>query len=396
MDKGRIKQIMLLSRDEPLRQRLAEAMAGNPTYRLLRSSESLDDAYVLGVQGLLDLLLVDQRLAPSDPLAPVQALHQRLYDVPLVVLADPADADYIRQALLAGARAFLPFEFSRSSLIQTIDDLTRGATGAVRPQYQGRIIAVTSLKGGVGRTMLATNLAVALRQVSQAPVALVDGQLIFGDTEIDLNLNPQHSIADLVDQVSSLEPEVLDEAMVRHASGVHVLAATADQQAAERLKPEHLSAILNALPRQYAWIVVDTGNWQDARLDALLAAADTVLLLTTPEMTSLRAARLFLQMAREDGAAAGKTRLVINRADLVGGIEVKEIERTLGLSAYATLGDDSALVTYSVNRGVPLVLSHENKPLARNVRQLAQKLAAEVAAPVKARGRFPLFRRGGR
>lgn len=369
---------MLLTADDALYQRVAGALAGRPGYHLLARTADPRDAYALGGQGALDLILIDQRLAPQDPQGVVRDLRQRLIDVPLVVLTAPEDADYVRRALLAGARSYLPLQFNPASLVQTVDELAvdrgHGLTGV-----DGRTVAVASLKGGAGRTLIAANLAVALRQLAKAPAALVDGKGAHGDVEINLNLNPQHCIADLVDQVQTLEPEVLNEAMVHHASGVRVLAACRRLQDAERLRPLHLQRILEGLRQQYPWVVVDTGDCLDERLGAILDAANLVLLVTTPEVTSLRAARVLLQSLRAEEYPEEKIRLVVNRADLIGAVPLKEIERNLGLAPFAALADDPALVTLSVNRGVPLVTSHGRKPLARGLMALAQSVANELA-----------------
>ena len=389
------KQVMGLTNEEALHQRVAAALAGKSGYHLLQRTGDPGDAYALGVQGVLDIILLDRRLGGDDALVAVRELKQRLPEVPIVVLADADDADYVRRALLAGARAFLPLQFAPASLIQTVDDLAGSGSAVPGGGPAGRVVVVAGLKGGVGRTLVATNLAVALGQARKKPVVLVDGQLLYGDAEIVLNLSPLHSIADLVEHVDSLEPELLDEALARHASGLRVLAASNDADAIARLQAKHVGRILAGLRRQYAWVVVDTGNWLDDRLDSFLDAADVALLVTTPEMTSLRAARVFLQMAREQSYPQDKIRLVLNRADLLGAIPRREIERSLGMPAFASLSDDSALVTYSINRGVPLVISHARKPLARALTGLAERLVEELA-PVEEEQRGGLFVRRSR
>ncbi len=378
---------------------MAEALAPTAGYHLLQPTADLESVYGLGVQGILHLALVDYRLNPEDPLAPVREMKRRLPEVPVVVFADPSESEYIRRALLAGARAFLPLDFTPPSLTQTLDDLSvELAVGPGKAGPPGRLITVFSLKGGVGRTLIATNLAVALRGVTDGPVALVDGQMAYGDVEIALNLRPQHTIADLMGQLETLEPEVMDAALVRHASGLRVLAAADSATDAERMHPGHLVSILRVLRRQYPWVVVDTGSWLDDRLEPVLEASDTILLVTTPEMTSLRAARIFLQMAREQGYSPEKIRLVVNRADLVGGVPDKEIQRNLGVVPFALLADDSPLVTYSLNRGVPLVESHARKPLARVIRQMAEVFVKEVAPASAGKAKAGMFGglRGGR
>lgn len=394
--------MLAVTGDEALYQRLAAGLGSAPgatavsaAFRLLPICRDPAEAARVAAQEGVDVLLVDSRLQPSDPAALVRALSDRAAGVPIAILADPQNADLIRRALAAGARSFLPITFAPESLQQLVADLT--SVKEARPESSngaaGHVVVVLSLKGGVGRTLLATNLAVALRGATNRPVALVDGQILNGDTEIDLNLRPQHTIADLAGQVDHLDPNLVDEALTQHSSGIRVLAATGSPELAERVGPTHLSRILGALRRTYSWVVVDTGSAADERMDAMLDVADTVLVLTTPEFTALRATRIFLQAARQQDYPQDKLRLVVNRADLLGAVPLKEIERNLDTPVTAQLVDDSALVTFSVNRGVPLVMSHARKPLARSIVSLAQSLIAEVEPAKPPRRGLGLFRR---
>lgn len=393
MDRSHVRQIVVLTQDEALYQRLAAGLAAGQEYRPLQLGRTVEDAYRLAGQGTIDVLLLDARLHTSATPALIRSISERLPGVPLALLSNPLEADLIRQALTAGARSFLPLDFAPSSLVQLIEDLTSrdGAELQAAAGRRGHAIVVFSLKGGVGRTLVAANLAVALRTASNSPVVLVDGQILHGDTEIDLNLRPQHSIADLVSQVDHLEPDLVDSALVQHASGIRVLAACDSAEAAESVQPRHLARILAALRPRYRWIVVDTGNAADDRMDAMLDAADTVLLLTTPEFTALRATRVFLEAAHQQAYPREKMRLVVNRADLLGGVPTKEIERNLGLPVSAKLPDDSPLVTFSINRGVPLVTSHPRKPLARSFAALAADLVAATEPVEAARRKAGLF-----
>jgi len=399
VDRSHGRQIVVLTQDEVLYERLAAGLVAGEDYRLLQLGRTVEDVYRLAGQGTVDVLLLDARLHAGATPALIRSMGERLPGVPLALLANPMETDLIRQALTAGARSFLPLDFAPASLAQLVDDLTR--RGAAEPQggaaKHGHVLVLFSLKGGVGRTLLATNLAVALRAATDSPVVLVDGQILHGDTEIDLNLKPQHCIADLASQVDHLEPDLIDAALVQHASGVRVLAACDSAEQAEAVQPRHLARILAALRLQYRWVVVDTGNTADDRMDAMLDAADTVLLLTTPEFPALRATRLFLEAARQQAYPQEKMRLVVNRADLLGGVPAKEIERNLGLPVSAKLPDDSPLVTLSVNRGVPLVTSHPRKPLARAITGLAAETVAamEPAEATRRRsGPFSLGRGG--
>ncbi len=170
---------MVLTQDEALVQRLAAGLAATPDYRLLPAGRDVSDAQRYSAEGGVHLVLVDWRLQPDDTPALVRSLIERFPGVPVALLADPQDTDLIRRALMAGAKSFLPVEFAPESLVQMVEDLTslNGSRPGSAGGQTGRVVVVFSLKGGVGRTLLATNLAVALRRWTSGAVALVDGQI---------------------------------------------------------------------------------------------------------------------------------------------------------------------------------------------------------------------------
>jgi pilus assembly protein CpaE len=333
-----------------------------------------------------DIVLLDVNMPVLDGIAAAAAIRESRCGSAVIMMSVQDDVQLFRQAMLAGAREFLVKPFSGQDLIQAVrrvyehsDRLPGPAApavpgAAVMPRRDGKIITVFSPKGGVGRTTVAVNLAVALRRVCDATVALVDGSLQFGDVGIMLMMQPQKTIVDLLPHVSSLDPEIFDDLLLRHDTGVRVLLAPARPEMAELITPEIFKRILTKLREAFDYVVVDTfPSFHDTMLGAL-DAADHLIVLFTSEMTAIKNVRNLLDVTHALGYPNEKVLLVVNRADSAGGIGLADVQKALGKTVFAQLSSDYRLATSSLNEGKPFVVTQPRSRLARDVISLAARL----------------------
>src|SRR5439155_18405725 len=163
---------------------------------------------------------------------------------------------------------------------------------------RGRIIRLFSPKGGVGRTTLATNLAVALHQATEKAVVLVDGSLPFGDVAVILNMSPKaKTVADLVGSFETMDSDVLDSVLVSHSTGIKVLLAPPTPETAELITPANMKRTLEVLRETNAFVVVDTWPSYTEMVLTMLDVSDVVLVPMTLEITSLKNVRVFMEIA---------------------------------------------------------------------------------------------------
>ncbi|MBX6771575.1 MAG: response regulator [Chloroflexi bacterium] len=333
-----------------------------------------------------DIVLLDVNMPVLDGIAAAAAIRESRCGSAVIMMSVQDDVQLFRQAMLAGAREFLVKPFSGQDLIQAVrrvyehSDRLPGPVApvvpgaAVMPRRDGKIITVFSPKGGVGRTTVAVNLAVALRRVCDATVALVDGSLQFGDVGIMLMMQPQKTIVDLLPHVSSLDPEIFDDLLLRHDTGVRVLLAPARPEMAELITPEIFKRILTKLREAFDYVVVDTfPSFHDTMLGAL-DAADHLIVLFTSEMTAIKNVRNLLDVTHALGYPNEKVLLVVNRADSAGGIGLADVQKALGKTVFAQLSSDYRLATSSLNEGKPFVVTQPRSRLARDVISLAARL----------------------
>jgi pilus assembly protein CpaE len=304
------------------------------------------------------------------------------------------EADYLRRSMLAGAREFLVKPFSSDELTASIRQVyTREQEKASRlvaaphpgtakasttSGAPGQVVAVFSPKGGVGRTTIAVNLAVAAATELGKRVVLMDGSFQFGDVGVLLNLNPKNkSIADLVPELDSGVLESIDTFVITHSSGVRVLLAPPSPETAELLTPAGIKKVIEALRSTSDLVIVDCSAFFNDTTLAILDAADVILTLLTLEITSIKNMRLFLEVADQLGYETGKVVLVMNRADSTLGIRISDVEHSIGRKVDHSIVSDGRSVVYALNRGVPFFLSNREAQVSQDVLSLATAVVGE-------------------
>ncbi len=332
-----------------------------------------------------DIALVDINMPDMDGITATEKILSQVPGTQVIIMSVQGEQDYLRRAMLAGASDFLVKPFSGDELVQSIRHVYQrrprvAAAPVERPTEEkerapGRLISIFSPKGGVGRTTLAVNLAVALKlERPNLRVALMDGSLLFGDVGVMMDLRSEKTINDLIVRFEQLDADLLSDVMVTHSSGVKVLQAPQAPQQAELITPEHIKAILELLRRNFDYVFVDTWSSFQERILTMLDLSDRIILVTTLEMSAIKNIKLFLEVAELLQYPAGKIILVANRADTRSGIPVQEVARNLRFEVSAVIGNDGQAVTTSINRGVPLVLAEPGNPVSRDIRAFLKQL----------------------
>jgi pilus assembly protein CpaE len=359
-----------------------------------------------------DVVLMDINMPGMDGIATTELLASRDSRAAIVMMSVQGEADYLRRSMLAGAREFLVKPFSSDELCDSIRQVysrERDKASRVAPVHSGivpvtpggerqpgKIISVFSPKGGVGRTTIAVNLAVAMAAELHRSVALVDASFQFGDVGVLLNMNPKNkSISDVLADVSNGDVDAVDAALVGHTTGIKVLLAPPSPEMAELITPDHVRKVVKRLSETHELVVVDCWPlFQDPTL-GLLDQSDLILVLLTLEITNIKNIRLFLGLAEQLGYS-DKLRLVLNRADSAYGIRVSDIEHSIGRKIDHTIVSDGRTVVYALNRGVPFVWSNKQAQVSQDILGIARAIAGEAemtAAPEKQAQKRSLFAR---
>jgi pilus assembly protein CpaE len=380
------------------RDHLTKLLGFESDIEVVGAAASGAQALELAAQLSPDVVLMDINMPDMDGITATERLSAEVPNAAVVMMSVQGESDYLRRSMLAGAREFLVKPFSSDELTASIRQVytrevekqsrraaapvvTPGGADSARGDHDGQIVAVFSPKGGVGRTTIAVNMAIAAATELGKSVLIMDASFQFGDVGVLLNLNPKNkSIADLVPELEAGEPESLDTFVINHSAGVRVLLAPPSPEMAELITPTAVKRVLEALRRQHDLVIVDCTSWFNDTTLAILDAADTVLTVLSLEITSIKNMRLFLEVAEQLGYEHNKVKLVLNRADSSLGIRVTDVENSIGRKVDHTIVSDGRSVVYALNRGVPFFLSNRETQVSQDIFRLATAVAGERAA----------------
>lgn len=331
-----------------------------------------EQAVELAKQLKPDIILMDINMPGLDGIGASQAIMQTVPSTQIIIMSVQSEADYLRRAMLAGARDFLMKPFSGDELITAIrrvhqmrpsipaavaySDAPVGINGASSPvaKKDGYIIALYSPKGGSGCTTISINFAVALARRKQNTL-LVDGSLQFGNVDVMLNMKPTTSIVDFVDRVEELDSDLVTSVTIKHNSGLNVLLAPPRPEMADLVSEEHIKRLFDQLRRNFDYIVIDMGTDLNERALAMLDTADRILLITEQNLPSLKNVSRFFDIAETLDYERELIYLIVNRMSKKAGISVKDIADTLKRPVMATIPRDEETVRRAADQGAPFV-----------------------------------------
>jgi pilus assembly protein CpaE len=384
------------------RDHLVKLLGFEPDIEMIGTASSGAEAIERATKLLPDVILMDINMPDMDGITATEQLSAQVPTAAVVMMSVQGEADYLRRSMLAGAREFLVKPFSSDELtasIRQVNAREREKAGravvvaAAKAQEQageGQVVAVFSPKGGVGRTTIAVNLAVAAASELGKKVTLVDASFQFGDVAVLLNLNPKDkSMAELVPEIEAGgDPDSVETFTLNHSSGTRVLLAPPSPEMAELITPAGFKRVIEILRQRNDLVVVDCAAWFNDITLGILDLADVVLTLLTLEITSIKNIRLFLEVAEQLGYAH-KVRLVLNRADTTLGIRVADVEHSIGRKVDHTIVSDGRAVVYALNRGVPFVLSNRESQVSQDVFRLAESIAGSRESRVEESRKAP-------
>ncbi|MBF7082490.1 response regulator [Desulfallas sp. Bu1-1] len=345
-----------------------------------------EEAVELAQQIKPDVVLMDINLPGMDGIAASEIISVQVPEASIIIISIQGEQEYLKKAMAAGARDYLvkPFTstelaetirranaFSRKRSLRLVGQEEKAAGSNTGPA--GKIITLFSTKGGVGKTTLACNLAIALAGETNKNVVLVDLDLQGGDVSVILNMAGVHTISELVQEDLDHDVAVTDTFLAAHFSGIKVLFAPNSPEQAELVTPDHVAGIIGHLKSVFDFVIVDTApSYSEINLN-VLELADQILLLVAQDLPTLKHVRSTVEVLNALHYS-DKIALLLNqlRPD---GISVKELEKSLGLPMTAVIPTDDRTVLQSVNKGQPFVLGHKNSRVAESVLELARKLS---------------------
>ena len=346
-----------------------------------------------------DVVLMDINMPDMDGITATETIRQRDQVAQIVILSVQGDPNYMRRAMLAGARDFLtkpPMADELISAIRRAGQMAH-ATRAKSIQLEsspvasvggtpvnfsglsnGKVIMVYSPKGGTGVTTLAVNLAITLHN-DETRAILVDAKLQYGDVAVFLNEQGKNTILDLTSRADDLEPDVVESVVIKHASsGLRVLAAPARPEQAEQVGADQFTKMVKYLRQNYAYVVVDTSSALDDITLAALDICDIIVLVVSQDIPAIKNCRLFLDLMDTIGSLRERVCFVMNKYDKRISITPEKVGENLKQPIVGVIPLDERVVIPSVNRGVPFMIDNKSQPSAKAVFSLAEAVRKQI------------------
>lgn len=359
--------------------------------------EAADGLEAISLAGELrpNVILMDINMPKLDGIGATEQLSVDVPESAIIIVSIQGEQEYLRQAMAAGARDYLVKPFSAIELAETIRKVNEAnnkrKVHLLMPRSEGpttvakmqrcKTITFFCTKGGVGKTTLASNLAVCLAQDTRKKVALLDLDLTAGDAAVMLNISAKGTISDLVQEQDNIDFALIDSFLVPHLSGARILPAPSRPEQAEFVLPQHVEQVLQILKSNFDYIIIDTAPlYNDINL-GLLEASDQVLLVLNQDLTTLKhvkAAKDILVALNQ----ASKMRVILNQHSQEG-IKVGDLEKTLNTVLTALIPEDQKIVRNAINKGLPFVLSHAESKVSASVRELISLLALAKQGDIK-------------
>lgn len=350
-----------------------------------------------------DVILMDINMPDIDGISATEVIRQNSPYIQVVILSVQSDQNYMRRAMLAGARDFLTKPPMGDELISAIRragemaHIERTKTSQVRlgssagssgvslvsavgsPATLGKIITVYSPKGGTGCTTVAVNLAIALNNEATRAV-VVDGNLQFGDVAMFVNEQGKNTILDIAPRVDDLELDLVEDILIKHqASGISILASPPRPEMAEKVSADQFVKVLQFLQKMFAYVVVDTSSILTDVVLGSVDISDIILVITTQEIPAIKNTRLFLDLLQTMGIGKDRIVFAINRFDKRISITPEKISDNLKHEVAVTLPLDEKVVITAVNRGVPFMIDNKNQLAGKGIFSLAEVVRTRLS-----------------
>ena len=402
MESGQKTRVLVVDDIAETRENVRKLLQFETDIEVVGVAKSGKEGIDLAKQLDPDVVLMDINMPDMDGISATEAILRTQPHVQVIIVSVQGDQNYMRRAMLAGARDFLtkpPMADELISAIRRAGDMAqaeriknvqaqaipaqsagRVSAGNGFALTRGKVVTVYSPKGGTGCTTIAVNLALALHN-EDTRSALIDGNFQFGDVAIFLNETGKNTVNDLAMRVDELDPDIVENVMINHEpSGVHVLAAPSKPEEAEKVSGDQFLRLLDYLRQMYAYIVIDTTPMLNDITLAAIDKSDVIVLVTTQDIPSIKNARLFLDLLQTLRIERDRIVFVMNRFDKRIAITPERVGNNLKQPISSVIPLDEKIVVPAVNRGVPFILENKTQPSGRGILSLAENVRETLAA----------------
>jgi len=324
-----------------------------------------------------DVIVMDINMPEMNGIRTTELMRERVPETDIIIMSVQGEQDYLRRAMLAGARDYIVKPFSGGELANAIVRVhmtkkPQVVTPQQVPIRKNKTITFFSTKGGVGKTVIATNRAVALAKKASLKVLLLDLDLQFGDGAVFLNSIPKRTIADIA-QGGQIKDEEIKACITIHESGLDFLASPMRPEHAEMVHIEAVKQIIAYAKKTYDFVIIDTQNrFEDMSLLAL-DEAEEIWLVVSMDLPTIKNSKLCLELMSHLGFI-NKVKILLNRSGADVGLEDRDIQETLGMATSFKIPSDGKAVIGALNSGKPFVTKYPQSKASEGIRKIVEIL----------------------
>ncbi|MGD2026611.1 MAG: response regulator [Anaerolineales bacterium] len=407
MTEGEKITVVIVDDIAETRENIRKLLQFEPNIEVVGIGRTGEEAIRVCQETRPDVVIMDINMPDMDGIKATERIRTKLPGVQIVILSVQSDSNYMRQAMLAGARDFLSKPPDLDELLSAIKragemahqekkkaESTLAAvqasgftsTGGVvlAPRYQGKIITIYGPKGGTGSTTITANLGVALHS-EQTPVVVVDGRLQFGDLSFFFNEQTKNNLADVATRADELDFEFVDDVLLEHEeTGVRILAAPPRPEQAESVTGEEFGKVIRFLKNMFAYVLIDTNSGLDEVTLTAIDESDLIAVVTTQDIPSIKNVRLFLDLVLALGYPSQKLFLVMNKMDKRRTVTPERVADIIKSEVAAVMPFDDRLVVPAMDRGEPFLIQNRTHPISKGIFDLAKVIRKKIVELEKA------------
>jgi pilus assembly protein CpaE len=385
-------RVVVVDDSEETRENIKTLLSFEKGIEIIGEASNGSEAVFIVKEAKPDIVLMDINMPVMDGIKASEEISIAAPESTVIIMSVQGESEYIKRAMSAGARAFITKPFSGEELIGTVKatferESRRKDVKPVKAEapeaMESKIITVFSTKGGVGKTTIASNLAVSLARKTKKKVALLDLDLQFGDIAIMLNVSAKNTISDLINDIHQLDVENADDYLVTHFSGVRILPAPVKPEYAEYITSSHVEKILKALRVNYHYLIIDTSASFHETVLTSLDMSDRILLVSTLDLPTIKNIKAGLDVMETLHYPKDKINIILNKATEQYGIKYKDFENTLKYPIKFYIPEDCQTVITSANKGFPFVMTRMETKVAKAVNNISDEISNEKEKPDK-------------
>jgi len=379
------------------RDNLKKLLAFEPDIDVVGTAGTGREGLALAQESTPDIILMDINMPDMDGIAATEAIRKAVPSTSVIMMSVQNEADYMRRAMLAGARYFLTKPISGEELYSTVRSVydsrpqwspppqngSNGTTTVIEDkERQAHVIAVYSPQGGAGKTTIATNLAAGLMK-DGTKVLLIDGVLQFPNVDVFLNLRSPRNIIDLINNVDDMDDDLVNNVLVTHDTGLRVLLGPPNLEDADTIPQAKFPVLIEKLSAMFDYIVVDMPSELSATAVSIFDIAERIVLVVTPSLPAFKGLKSLLKLFDQFSYGEIKPQIVFNR--VTSEYErtkiapaVNALEQNLRRKALGIIPLDEKRVLAALNRGTLVIARERNASPAKELLALADAMRASI------------------